>query len=237
MMRLLEVCAGSFSSALAGQQGGADRIELCDNLAEGGTTPSFGTIKVCKSELNIPVFPIIRPRGGNFVYSNAEFEAMKMDIECCRELKCEGVVTGILLSDGSVDQDRCTELVELAGGMQVTFHRAFDRCTDMFSALEVIVKLGFTRILTSGGKPSAADATAILRELVERASDRIIIMPGAGLTESNLHRVAVESQAVEFHSTAKNPLSPNPESLLEDLAGLYQTNPEIVSRMKKILDF
>ncbi|MFA5244880.1 MAG: copper homeostasis protein CutC, partial [Pedobacter sp.] len=169
----LEICAGTLNSALIAQANGADRVELCDNLAEGGTTPSAGMISQCKKLLHIPFFPIIRPRGGDFVYSRAEFEVMKDDVIFCRKLNCEGVVIGMLREDGNVDVERCSELISLAGSMQITFHRAFDRCKSMEKSLEDIVGLGCHRILTSGGKVHAIDARNKLKSLVEQAGSRI----------------------------------------------------------------
>lgn len=203
MKYILEICAGSLSSCLAAQEGGADRIELCDNLYEGGTTPSYGMIKICKSLLDIPIFPIIRPRGGDFVYSEREFEVMMQDVVCCMELGCEGVVFGILRSDGSIDMERCSELVKLAGSMQLTFHRAFDRCIDRTKGLEGLIELGFHRVLTSGGNGFAEDAIPELTNLAEQSNNRISIMPGSGVTGNNLLKIAQATETFEFHTTAK----------------------------------
>ena len=199
----LEICVNSIRSALAAERGGADRIELCDNMAEGGTTPSAGMIIQCKKLLSIPVFPIIRPRGGDFLYSDEEFDVMKQDIVFCKQSGCEGVVIGMLNTDGSIDTARCRELVELAVPMQVTFHRAFDRCSDLGRGLEDIISLGCQRVLTSGGKVSAADALDTLKTLVELADDRIAIMAGSGITEDNIALLAEHTGAKQFHSTAK----------------------------------
>ncbi|NEU09289.1 copper homeostasis protein CutC [Flavihumibacter sp. R14] len=199
----LEICANSILSALAAQLGGASRIELCDNMAEGGTTPSAGMIMQCKKLLSIPVFPIIRPRGGDFLYSDEEFAIMKQDISFCKNAGCEGVVIGILNGDGSIDTARCSELVKLAQPMQVTFHRAFDRCNDLERGLEDIISLGCQRVLTSGGELSAADAPDKLKKLVEQAGARIAIMAGSGITEENIALIAEKTGVRQFHSTAK----------------------------------
>jgi copper homeostasis protein len=199
----LEICVNSIHSALAAQLGGASRIELCDNMAEGGTTPSAGMIGLCKRLLHIPVFPIIRPRGGDFLYSDEEYNVMKQDILFCRQSGCEGVVIGILMPNGDIDTERCAELIALARPMQVTFHRAFDRCKDLDKGLEDIISLGCERILTSGGEVAVLEAVDKLGDLVSQASGRISIMPGSGVNENNISLLAIQTGAVQFHSTAK----------------------------------
>lgn len=200
---VLEICANSIHSALAAQSAGAQRVELCENLGEGGTTPSFGTISLTRKRLNIDLYVLIRPRAGDFLYSDEEFEVMKTDIENCKKLNCDGVVIGILTKDGEIDVKRNQELVNLAKPMSVTFHRAFDRCKDPLNALEEVIQLGCDRILTSGLKNSAADATSLLKELVNQARGRIIIMPGAGVNSSNIKSLSEKTGAREFHSSAK----------------------------------
>lgn len=200
----MEVCANSLRSALAAQEGGAIRVELCDNLAEGGTTPSYAQIALAKKMVNIQVYPIIRPRGGDFLYSDLEFELMKEDIRVCRELKCDGVVMGILKADGSVDKERCSELIALAGDMHVTFHRAFDMSNDLFKALEDVVELGCVRILSSGGESSALKGAEVLQKLIAQANNRISIMPGAGINVHNIAEVIRLTGAKEFHASAKD---------------------------------
>lgn len=199
----LEICASSIHSALAAQSAGAQRVELCENLGEGGTTPSCGTISLTKKLLQIDVYVLIRPRAGDFLYSAEEFEVMKADIETCKALGCEGVVIGLLNQDGEIDVKRTGELVELAAPMGVTFHRAFDRCKDPFKALEEIIDTGCERILTSGLKASALEATDLLKELIEQAADRIVIMPGAGVNSINIKSLKEKTNAKEFHSSAK----------------------------------
>jgi copper homeostasis protein len=231
----LEICVGSWESALAAQEGGADRIELCDNLAEGGTTPSYGMLVKCQKTLKIPFFPIIRPRGGDFYFSNDEFEIMKEDVIACRDLGCKGIVIGMLRKDGSVDTERCSELIALAGGMQITFHRAFDRCSDMNKGLEDIIQLGCHRVLSSGGKENAFDGLENLKALVKQARSRIIIMPGAGINELNLHKIASETGAHEFHSTAKKFFEYGLDPVTNIPYSSFETAAEQVIKLKEIL--
>lgn len=199
----MEVCANSLESALAAQKGGAIRVELCDNLPEGGTTPSYAQIALAKQKLHIKVYPIIRPRGGDFLYSDLEFELMKTDIKTCKSLNCDGIVIGILKADGSVDRNRCAELIALAAPMPVTFHRAFDMCNDLQKALEDIIELGCERILTSGGESSALKGAETIARLIEQANGRIIIMPGAGVSTDNIRTIIQTTGATEFHASAK----------------------------------
>ena len=199
----LEVCANSYASALAAQLGGAKRVELCDNLAEGGTTPSYGQIKLAKQQLNIAIWPIIRPRGGDFLYTETEFNLMKEDIIICKSLNCEGIVIGILNADGSIDLSRCRELIELAKPMQVAFHRAFDMCNDMEKALEDLIEMGIVRVLSSGGAASAFSGMDQLARLVKQANGRITIMPGAGIHAANIQELYARTGATEFHASAK----------------------------------
>lgn len=200
---ILEICANSIQSALIAQEAGAKRIELCENLNEGGTTPSFGTIYEARKHLHINLFVLIRPRPGDFLYTKEEFEIMKSDIEVCKKLSCDGIVVGLLTKDGEVDYERTQELVKLASPMGVTFHRAFDRCNDPFKALEVIINTGCERILTSGLKNSALEAIELIKTLVEKAGDRISIMPGAGINSTNILELKNITKAKEYHSSAK----------------------------------
>lgn len=235
MLNNLEICVGSWQSALAAQAGGADRIELCDNLAEGGTTPSYGMLKQCKKLLQIPFYPIIRPRGGDFVFSKDEFEIMKEDVICCSEIGCEGIVIGILRKDGSIDTDRCSELIALAGTMQISFHRAFDRCNDMKRGLEDIIQLGCHRVLTSGGREYAFEGIEILKSLVIQAGTRIIIMPGSGINELNLHAIAKETAAHEFHTTAKKLIEYDIDPINGEPFRALETSAKSVFKLKEIL--
>lgn len=199
----LEICAASVASCIAAATGGAQRIELCDNLLEGGTTPSYGTIVSAREKVNIDLYPIIRPRGGDFLYSEEEFEVMKKDVLLCRQLGCNGVVIGILTATGRVDKERCKTLVELAWPMGVTFHRAFDMTDDPFRALEDIIEIGCERILTSGQRNTAVEGAALLRVLVQKADGRIAIMAGSGVRSHNIAELVKATGAVEYHTTAK----------------------------------
>ena len=200
---MLEVAVFNIESAIAAEAAGANRLELCENPNEGGTTPSYGTLCVVSSIISIPVFPIIRPRGGDFLYSRAEFDVMKNDIRLCKELGFAGVVIGLLLPDGSIDKERTKELVQLAAPMDVTFHRAFDRCNDPLRGLHDIIETGCKRILTSGQVPSAPDALDLLQTLVHEAGDKIIIMPGSGVRGNNIATIKIATKAKEFHSSAR----------------------------------
>lgn len=199
----LEICANSVSSAIAAQAGGADRIEFCQNLEAGGTTPSHGQIETLKQQVRIPAHVLIRPRAGDFLYNEQEYEEIKSDIRFCRDAGYEGVVIGLLLPDGRIDTERTAELVELAKPMHVTFHRAFDVCAEPFQALEEIIACGCGRLLTSGMQNTAEDGMALLRQLVERANGRIEIMPGSGITAANIRLLANETGARAFHTSAK----------------------------------
>ncbi len=196
---LIEICLDSVDSAIAAQEGGADRVELCDNLFEGGTTPSLGTIRLARRKLSIGLNVLIRPRGGDFCYSETEFEVMKEDILLCGAEGVDGVVIGILNPDGTVDETRMNQLIEIASPMSVTFHRAFDMTNDPFSALEIIIDLGCDRILTSGAENTVPEGLENLAALVEKAGDRIIIMPGNGISERNFQKVVERTGAREYH--------------------------------------
>ncbi len=201
---LLEIAANSVASALAAQDGGADRIELCENLGEGGTTPSHGTLAVVRERLRIPVYALIRPRGGDFLYDDAEFEVMRRDIEHCLRLGCDGVVIGALDADGAVDAVRCRELIAAAGTMGVTFHRAFDAARDPSQALQAIIGLGCERVLTSGGATDAFSGAASIADHVKAAGDRLRVMAGAGVTADNIRQIAERSGARELHASARS---------------------------------
>jgi copper homeostasis protein len=204
----LEVCANTLTSALAAQQGGAIRVELCDNLGEGGTTPSLGQIQMARKLLKIKLYVLIRPREGDFLYTDIEFDIMKADVQYCVEAGCDGVVIGILNADGSIDKARCLELVQMAkkAGLGVTFHRAFDLCKDMYQALEEIIGMGCERILTSGGKSTAMEGSNVIAHLVEKAAGRITIMPGSGVDETNVADLVHFTKVNEVHSSARNPV-------------------------------
>jgi copper homeostasis protein len=200
----LEIIATSVKEAMLAEKAGADRIELVENLPEGGITPSYGMIAGAMNRVQIPVFPMIRPRGGDFVYDEWEFETMCRDVSNCWRLGCRGIVTGILQADGRIDEERCKQMMALAGKMQLTFHRAFDATPDPLEALETLIRLGFHRILTSGHSPSAEQGQFLLAELVQRAAGSIIIMPGGGVRETNLLSLRNTTKAAEFHSSGRN---------------------------------
>jgi copper homeostasis protein len=202
MRYILEILAYTLDACDIAEKAGAGRIELCDNPAQGGTTPSLGTIRAAIRQAQIPVFPMIRPRGGDFLYSDTEYAAMQDDISACRQLGAAGIVLGLLKADGLIDADRTARLVELAYPMEVTFHRAFDHCMDPLEAMEQIIECGCSRILTSGQAPVAQEGIELIKSLVEKSGQRIIIMPGSGIRATNLEQVAQSSAATEFHSSA-----------------------------------
>ncbi|HEX5024950.1 MAG TPA: copper homeostasis protein CutC, partial [Agriterribacter sp.] len=219
---------------LLAQQSGARRIELCDNPAEGGTTPGYGMIKTAREKTSLHLYPIIRPRGGDFLYSDEEFEIMKKDVSLCKEVGCDGVVIGLLQSDGSVDRRRTTLLAEAAYPLGVTFHRAFDRAANPFEALEDVIACGCERILTSGLKPSAIEGAETIAQLIRQANERISIMPGSGVRSDNIAALAGQTLATEFHSSARTMqpskmkyINPNMNESLE----MVQLNIEEVKQM------
>ena len=199
----LEVIAFDIYSCLLADKNGANRIELCDNQAEGGTTPSYGLISSARSKVSIELFPIIRPRGGDFLYSDDEFNIMKEDVLMCKKIGCDGIVVGILTQDGSVDKIRMSILTHLAYPMSVTFHRAFDRTNDALKAMRDIIDCGCDRILTSGQQPTALEGLSLIKELIIHANNQIIIMPGSGIRSENIEEIALKSGATEFHSSAR----------------------------------
>jgi copper homeostasis protein len=200
---VLEVIGFNIESCSIAQAAGAHRIELCDNPGEGGTTPSYGFIKAARKNLLIDLYPIIRPRGGDFFYTDEEFEIMKADVKICKELGCDGVVIGILNADGTVDKKRCGQLVELAYPLTVTFHRAFDRVNDPFKALEDIIDIGCERILTSGLQSTASAGAETISALIKQADERIVIMPGSAVRSDNIKELAEKTGATEFHTSAR----------------------------------
>ena len=202
-MNKIEVSAYSVQWAIDAQKAGAHRVELCDNIYEGGTTPSIASIELARKHLNIELYVIIRPRGGDFLYSDIEFKTMKRDIELAKSAGVDGFVFGILNMNGSIDIKRTKELVGLSKPKKVTFHRAFDVAKDPFNALEDIILCGCDRILTSGQKNVVADALPLLSELVKKAGNRISIMPGSGVNENNILEIKKKTGAYEFHLSGK----------------------------------
>ena len=202
-MYKFEICANSVASCIAAQEGGANRVELCAGIPEGGTTPSYGMIRNARESISIALNVIIRPRGGDFLYSEHEIQEMLYDIQVAKELGADGLVFGCLNPDGSVDISAMSRLMKAAGDTPVTFHRAFDHTNYPFKALEDIISLGCTRILTSGCRPTALEGVDLLAQLVEKAGGRIIIMPGCGVKENNIAEIARLSGAREFHFSAR----------------------------------
>ena len=199
----LEICVDSAISALNAQSAGADRIELCDNLGEGGTTPGYGMIISARNNLSIGIHVLIRPRGGDFLYSDTEYDIMRRDIELCGENGIDGIVTGILLPDGTIDVERTARLIEFAYPMTATFHRAFDMCADPVRGLEDVIATGASRLLTSGQQNKALDAVELIRQLVIQAGERLIVMPGGGIDETNAAQIITATKAKELHLTGR----------------------------------
>ena len=211
MSYIIEIATSDFLTTKAAVEGGADRIELCANLAEGGTTPSYGQIKKCREAFDTLIYPIIRPRGGDFLYNKDEFAIIRNDIRLCKELGCDGIVIGLLNMDGTIDLARTAELVELAYPLGVTFHRAFDRCKEPFEALEQLIEAGCERMLTSGQQLSVhspqsivnSKAIELIAGLNRVANNRITIMPGSGVRKENIRLLAEETGCTEFHSSLR----------------------------------
>jgi copper homeostasis protein len=229
MKYIIEIATADFNTTKAAVEGGADRIELCAALTEGGTTPSQGMIRRCREAFSVSLFPIIRPRGGDFLYSDDEYEIMLKDVLLCKQSGCDGVVIGLLRSNGDIDLSRTARLVEAAYPMEVTFHRAFDRCRDPLAALEELISIGCQRILTSGQQPSAPDGMELIAQLVTAASHRIVIMPGSGVRKENIRSLAENSGATEFHSSLRGKARSKMEFIHPSFAASEEsyTNPSI----------
>jgi copper homeostasis protein len=196
----LEISVETVEAAMAAERGGASRIEFCGNLREGGTTPNVELMRTVRERVRVPIFSMVRPRGGNFLYNMDEFEAMRRDLDTAREFRMDGVVLGLLDADGQVDIARTKELVDRARPLPVTFHRAFDECVDLRRALEDVIQTGATRLLTSGGKRTAPEALGVLEELVRIAGERLILVPGSGLHAGNIREAVAKTGAAEFHA-------------------------------------
>ena len=199
----IEICTDSIESVLEAEKGGADRVELCEAIHVGGTTPSLGLMKIAKEKSNLDVFALIRPRAGNFVYSNDEMAIMIEDIKAAVNIGIDGIVIGCLNIDGSIDYDNCNRLIESGKGLPVTFHRAFDVCKNPFEALEVINSMGITRILTSGQENKAFDGLGLLSQLQKKAPENLKIMVGSGVDESNIKKIATETEIRAFHASLR----------------------------------
>ena len=202
MVQTFEVVVYNIESALKAQEGGADRIELCDNPAEGGTTPSLGTVEVVRQNVTMDVYVMLRPRGGDFCYSSYEFYSMKRDLLQFQKLSVDGFVVGILNPDGTIDKKRCKELIDKARPLRVTCHRAFDMTRDPFEALEDCIEVGFSRILTSGQQLKAIEGVGLIRQLVEKAGNRISIMAGSGVNENTVQEIVSKTKVKEIHFSA-----------------------------------
>jgi len=231
MTPLLEISVESLASAIAAERGGAHRIELCSDLSIGGVTPSADLMRKTRAAIKIPIFAMIRPRGGNFFYSNSELAQMRGDIDLAKSCKMDGLVFGILHADNTVDVERTRELVRIASPLPVTFHRAFDETPDLHKALEAVIQTGATRILTSGGEPTAAQGATVVSDLAAAAADRITILPGGGINTSNFAEVIRATRAREFHSGLGTtlPYGQSSEaafsSAVSDLVSLLQRQP------------
>jgi copper homeostasis protein len=238
---IIEIATSDYLTTKAAVDGGADRIELCAALTEGGITPSHGMIKRCRENFDVDLFPIIRPRGGDFLYNNEEFEIMIADVLLCKQTGCDGVVIGMLNKDGSIDLQRTSRLIELAYPLEITFHRAFDRCRDPFEALEQLIQIGCHRILTSGQKPAAPDGIVLIEQLVNLSDGRIIIMPGSGVRKENIRELAEKSGATEFHSSLRGKQASKMEfkhpafASSEESYSNHSIDPEEVKALRKAL--
>ncbi len=202
---VFEVCVDSVDAAVAAERGGAHRVELCSDLLEGGLTPSHGTIEVARKRLGIKIMSMVRPRGGDFCYSEAEFDVMRHDVAAAKALGADGIVLGLLNPDGTVDRKRTEELVAIARPLPVTFHRAFDMTRDPFEALDTLIELGVDRVLTSGQEPTVLEGIDHIAALVERAAGRIIVMPGGGITERTAPKIVRALKVSEMHFAALEP--------------------------------
>ncbi|WP_296315829.1 copper homeostasis protein CutC [Winogradskyella sp. UBA3174] len=225
----LEICANSYQSAKNAQEAGAHRIELCQELSVGGITPSYGLLKQVVENLDIQVFVLIRPRSGNFVYSDAEFDIMKHDIQLCKGLGCDGIVSGILNNNKTIDRDRTQELIELSKPLPFTFHRAFDEVVNPLEAFLQLIDLGVERVLTSGQQTTAELGLELLKDLNIMSSGRIIILAGSGITSDN---------ALKFKQIGLNEIHASASSLLEENNSLFSmpltySNPQ---KIKAILN-
>lgn len=241
MSYIIEIATNDYISAMAAVKGGADRIELCSALSEGGLTPSFGVIEKCKTDFDVPIFPIVRPRAGDFLFTQDEFKLMQKDALTCKQLGCEGIVIGFLQKDGNIDKERTSIITELVYPLQVTFHRAFDRCRDPFEGLEDIIASGCSRILTSAQKLKAIEGTDLIRQLIEAAKGRIIIMPGSGVRKENIKELAEKTGATEFHSSLKSLSTSKMEFIHPTFAALEEeyvvsvVDPDEVKALRKSL--
>lgn len=237
---VLEVIGFNIESCLTARANGANRIELCASPLEGGTTPSYGFIKAARKKLDIPVYVMIRPRGGGFLYTHDELAIMLRDVAVCKEIGCDGIVMGILNADGSVNTSQCSRLVEAAYPMGVTFHRAFDRVNDYEKALNDVIAVGCERILTSGLHDRAIDGLEVIARLAQLAKDQIIVMPGSGVNSENIKKIIEETGVKEIHSSASIIVSEKMEHknvLMNETLNHVSVNGEEVKKMADVLRF
>jgi copper homeostasis protein len=237
----IEVCANSHESAMAAQEGGAQRVELCAALIEGGITPSAGMIEQVRRDLEIPLHVIIRPRGGDFCYTDAEFNIMKRDILMAQTLGADGIVMGILKPNGQIDMERCAPLINLARPLSVTFHRAFDMTSDLSEALVSLIALGVDRLLTSGGRQTALEGAETIAKLVQQAGPTLSVMPGSGVKPENITALIQKTGAREFHLSGQKKIHSrmtfrNPAILMGGVPGvpeyeIGQTDPDIIRQV------
>ncbi|XP_065225687.1 copper homeostasis protein cutC homolog [Planococcus citri] len=227
----MEVCIDNIQSAINAAASGASRIELCTALSEGGLTPSVGFLKIVKQLVHIPIFVMLRPRRGNFVYTKDELDILKQDAIELKNAGADGVVFGILKEDGTIDEQSCQDILNITRPLPATFHRAFDVLRDPTSSLDVLINLGFSRVLTSGQKPRAEDGLDLIRQLVELSQGRIIIMPGSGVNENNIGRI-METGVREVHASARSTVRLNFQSDTEVAMGSSDDNELLVTDVK-----
>jgi copper homeostasis protein len=241
----LEVCVDTVHSAIAAERGGADRVELCAALSEGGLTPSWALIEHSRKHLNIALHVLIRPRRGDFLYSDLEFEIMKKDIEMARTLGADGVVLGVLHEDGQLDVERIRILVAHAAPLSITFHRAFDMTPDPFQALEELKELQVDRLLTSGQRSTALAGAGLIRDLVKAAGNQLVVMPGGGINEDNVAELRKETGAWAYHASARSSFKSKMDYKNQNLSmgsnlvlseyEYLEANPDVICRMRKAL--
>ena len=230
----IEICANSYESAINAEKAGADRIELCSELAVGGITPSHGLIKKVIEDITIPVNVLIRPRSGNFSYSNSEFDVMKNDIIFCKEQGCNGIVSGVLLNDNTIDKKRTKELIDLAKPLSFTFHRAFDWVDKPLEALEKLIRFGIERVLTSGQKTAASKGINLLKQLHQQGNKRIIVLPGGGININNIMQFKSAGFKEVHFSATKLHGTPNSVKISLNSPLLFDETKVVISDFDKI---
>jgi len=239
----LEICTSNYQSAINAQIAGANRIELCSELAVGGITPSYGLLKQVMEIIKIPVYVLIRPRSGNFTYSDEEFKIMKHDIQLCKDLGCKGIVSGVLNTDNSIDMERTTQLVELSSPLKFTFHRAFDWTPNPYEAMEQLIEINVNRILTSGQQSSAEKGIFVLQQLKKLANGRITILPAGGINSENILAFKgggfeeIHCSATVTQPTNKAPKVPmNSQQLFDETISSFSDVDLIISILKRLHD-